>query len=121
MVGYRIYFDGEKFTMDDHKSQVGNTPVDGVVHWNAGYDTAIQAVENQNNHLKKNIEDLRDDKDFVVKNCKDCGNFYIITKIYADWFLERKLKVPCRCDLCRMRRKYNNRKSEDVQTGKSGV
>ena len=114
MIGYRIYFDGEKFLMEHHKSQVRDTPSDGVVHWNAEYHTAVQAVENQNLHLKKNIEDLRDDRDFVVRNCKDCGNFYIITKTYADWFLERKLKVPCRCDLCRMRRRIQKRKSEEV-------
>lgn len=112
MVGYRIYFDGEKFAMDDHKSQVMNTPGDGVVHWNAEYHTAVQAVENLNSHLKKNIKDLKDDRDFIIRTCKTCTNFYIITKGYANWFIDRKMNIPCRCDLCRMRRKFKKKEAE---------
>lgn len=116
MVGYRIYFDTEnkKFTMDDYKSQVGNTYNDGTTHWNAGYNTAVEAVKDLNDHLKSDIKELKDDEDFIVQNCKECNNLYITTKRYADWFTERKLNIPCRCDLCRMRRKAQKRRSEEV-------
>lgn len=104
MFGYKVYFDGNKFTMEDHKSQVGNTYNDDTTHWNAEYHTAVEAVKNLNNCFKSDINELKNDNDFIVPICKDCNRHFIMTKSYIDWFNKRKLNIPSRCDLCRKRR-----------------
>lgn len=109
MLGYKVYFDGNKFTMEEQKTTVENTASDSTTHWNAEYITACAAVEELNSKLKQSIDELIHDKDFVIKTCKDCNEYFIITTMYADWFLSRNLSIPCRCDNCRRKRKikYN--------------
>lgn len=105
LLGYRIYFDGKRFAMDDYKTPVRNERSDGTVQWNAEYSTAHEAVQSLNSKLKRSIKEFKKESDFVVKVCKDCGEYFIVTKQYADWFIERNLSVPCRCDICRSARK----------------
>ena len=101
MIGYKIYFDGEKFVMGDCKSFVDTTASDSTTHWNAEYETACAAVQSLNSKLKQNIDMLVDGQDFIVRTCKECGEYFLITKDHVDWFTSRKLRVPCRCDRCR--------------------
>lgn len=101
MTGYKIYFDGKKFVMDDYRTHVETTAGDSTTHWNAEYKTACAAVENLNSKLKQNIDTLVNGQDFIVRTCKECGEYFLITKDHVDWFTSRKLHVPCRCERCR--------------------
>ena len=105
MVGYKIYYNGKKFEMEEKVSEVQSTPSDGTGHWNAGYVTSIEAVNDLNKHLKKNIEELESPQDFVVKKCKDCNEYFVITTEFAEWFKNKGLTLPARCDKCRAKRK----------------
>ena len=105
MLGYKIYFDGKKFVMENEKSLVESTPGDSVVSWNAGLETAIDAVDSLNEHHKSNPEALIKAKDFLIRKCKDCGSYFILGAMQVEWFERRDLKLPCRCLSCRKKRK----------------
>ena len=103
MKGYKIFYDGEKFVMEEEKSEVGNTT--DFVHWMISYETAKKSVESCNNRLKKDISELVGEYDFIIIACKACDDNFLITKQEADWYLERKLSIPCRCPACRKARR----------------
>lgn len=105
MVGYKIYFDGNEFVMENRMSTVESTPGDSTVSWNAGYKTGLDAVKSLNNHLKSNIGKLRMLDDFVVTKCKDCGEYFILSKSEVYWFTDRGFSIPRRCLRCRDKRK----------------
>lgn len=105
MVGYKIYYDGEKFVMEDKKSIVENVPSDSVVSWNAGLDTAIAAVDSLNKSHKSKPEELIRAKDFLIRKCRDCNNYFILGGRQVEWFEHRDLKLPCRCMVCRKKEK----------------
>lgn len=105
MVGYKIYYDGEKFVMEDEKSLVENTPNDSVVSWNAGLDTAIAAVDSLNKSHKSKLEELIKAKDFLIRKCKDCNAYFRLDAMQVEWFERRDLKLPCRCIACRKKKK----------------
>lgn len=105
MVGYKIYFDGEKFVMEDEKSLVEDTPNDSVVSWNAGLDTAIVAVDSLNESHKSKPEELNRAKDFLIRKCKDCNTYFILGAVQVKWFEQKDLKLPCRCIACRERKR----------------
>ena len=105
MVGYKIYFDGEKFVMEDKKSLVENTPNDSVVSWNAGLDTAIAAIDSLNKSHKSKPEELIKASDFLIRKCKDCNIYFMLDAMQAEWFERRDLKLPCRCISCRKKKK----------------
>lgn len=94
MLGYKIYFDGNKFVVDDVETEVQTTPNDSVVSWFTSKKYADNAVE------KHNANDLND-----IKKCKECGEYFWQTDEERQWFIERKLKVPCRCYSCRKKNK----------------
>lgn len=103
--GYKIYFDGERFVIEDKKSLVENTPSDSTVSWNEGLDTGEAAVSNLNRDHKSKSEELSKSNDFLIKTCKNCGNYFILPAREVNWFEIRNLKLPCRCVTCRKKRK----------------
>ena len=105
MVGYKIYFDGEKFVMDENMSEVESTPRDSVISWNVALDTAIAAVDSLNKSHKSKPEELIKAKDFLIRKCKDCNNYFILDGMQVEWFERRDLKLPCRCIACRKKKK----------------
>ena len=103
--GYKIYFDGERFAIEDKKSLVEDTPSDSTVSWNTGLHTGKAAIHNLNRDHKSKPEELRKSNDFLVKTCKDCSNYFILPASEVNWFEVRNLKLPCRCTTCRKKRK----------------
>lgn len=93
MLGYRTYFNGIKFVADNKKTEVQTMPDDSTTMWFANKKSANNAVE------KHNADDLKD-----VKKCKECGEYFWQTEEERQWFIERKLKVPCRCYSCRKKK-----------------
>ena len=112
MVGYKIHFDGEKFVADNEKTPVETVPGDSFTGWFARTDWRDGALANLNEQLKTSLEELVTDGDFVMRKCKECGNYFGITKLECDWFTERKLSIPVRCAQCRRKRKTSNAKGE---------
>ena len=60
MVGYKIYFNGDKFVADNTATEVQTMPCDSTVLWMANKTSADDAVE------KHNANNLKD-----VKKCKE--------------------------------------------------
>lgn len=107
MLGYRIYYNGENFAMDESMTQVQDTPGDSTTRWNAFPVTAYEAVKKLNSECKQDITELKGNKDFMVRTCKECGEYFIATKMFIDWFISRDLAIPCRCNTCREKRKLS--------------
>lgn len=110
---YKVYFDGEKFVADDEKNEV-QAPEKGVpVFWVDKYTKALELAEDYNKHLKLLETDMVDEKDFVVRKCKDCGTFFMLTKSEYDWLKEKGFAVPRRCRTCRRTRRNNGKDAAD--------
>lgn len=41
----------------------------------------------------------------IVKQCKDCGQAFTLTKGEQDWYAEHNYKLPERCPECRKQRR----------------
>lgn len=65
MLGYKIYFNGDKFVADNTATEVQTMPCDSTVSWMANKTYADNVVE------KHNANDLKD-----VKKCKECGKYF---------------------------------------------
>lgn len=93
MLGYRTYFNGIKFVTDNKKTEVKTMPCDSTTSWFCEKRFADSASERRNQDLQ------------YVKKCKECGEYFWQTEEERQWFIERKLKVPCRCYSCRKKKK----------------
>lgn len=93
MLGFRIYFDGNKFVADNNATEVQTTSDDSVVMWFANRKSANDAVE------KHNADDIKD-----VKKCKECGGYFWQTDEERIWYADRNMKAPCRCYSCRKKK-----------------
>ena len=111
MKGYKVFYDGEKFIMEEEKSEIGDTT--DFVHWMISYETAKKSVESCNNRHKNDASELESDYDFIIKSCKDCKELYLMNKMEVDWYLDRKLTLPCRCPSCRKARRMAKRPKEE--------
>lgn len=105
MLGYKIYFNGERFVIDDKKSPVETVSSDSVVSWNASLDSGKKAVDKLNKKYKSKSEELDDPDDFLIRTCKDCGNYFMLRYGEIIWFGFRNFKLPCRCRYCRKAKK----------------
>lgn len=94
MLGYKIYFNGDKFVADNTATEVQTMPCDSTVSWMANKTYADNAVE------KHNANDIKD-----VKKCKECGEYFWQTDDERIWFTDRNMKAPCRCYSCRKKNK----------------
>lgn len=103
--GVRVYFDGEKFVADTALSDVQAVSSDSPTYWIDTKAHAEAAVKESNEHLKTSEADMVDDKDFVIKKCKDCGEYYLINKSEYDWYKEKDYVAPNRCYSCRSKRR----------------
>lgn len=93
MLGYRVYFNGEKFIADDFPAEMKRLSGDSTTSY---FDTKLiaeAAVEEYNAY------DLND-----VKKCKECGKYFWQTDAEREWFFARNMKAPCRCYSCRKNR-----------------
>ena len=119
ITGIRVYFDGEKFVADTALSTVqAVSRSDSPTYWIDTKAHAEVAAKESNEHLKTSEADLVDDKDFVIKKCKDCGEYYLINKSEYDWYKEKNFAVPRRCYSCRSKRR-KEAKAKNVETAEA--
>lgn len=112
MLGYRVYFDGDKFLAEYKQSLVEDRPVDSVEDWYSVFQSAVLAANLLNSAYRKNREDLHDANDFLIRTCKDCGGYFILPLSEVKWFEGKGFKLPCRCYSCRLKRKKERRKND---------
>lgn len=105
ITGYKVYFDGEKFVAEDTRSEVQSLSDYSITHWSDTKAHADESAKADNLHLKAEEAELVDDEDFIVLKCKDCGEYYMITKSEYDWYKERNFTTPRRCYTCRTKRR----------------
>ena len=89
--------------------------------WCQDVGTAEDSINEQNANLVPDLETLSTDMNeyaFTILKCVDCGALYIITQKDYDWYKDRKLDVPKRCDTCRALRKANNNKNSNKSEAK---
>lgn len=120
ITGYKVYFDGEKFVAEDVKSEVQAVKGDTPVWWMDKASRAVSTAAEHNEHLKLTESDMTDDKDVVVRKCKECGEYYMITKQEYDWFKERELAAPRRCNTCRIKRR-KEAKAKNAETAEVAI
>ena len=112
MKGYRRYYDGEKYVVDNELSEVQKLPRDSTTSWFRTRQQALTAADLDDFFEKTRT--IFPDSEFPeqknVKICKDCGSYFYQTETEREWFLERNLKAPCRCYTCRKKRKDNTEK-----------
>lgn len=93
MVGYKVYFNGTKFVVEESTSEVCSMPGDSTTEWYGEKKYADKAAEDHNK------SDLKD----VIK-CKECGSYFWQTNDERIWFTDRNMKAPCRCYSCRKKK-----------------
>lgn len=76
---------------------------------NCHFDIMQKSVDYDNTRIVSSfdINDIDEwgDDDVLVCKCPDCGKYYEIRGSEARWFLDRSLKLPKRCYICRRNRK----------------
>lgn len=106
----KIYYNGNEFVFDKELIDLPmKDPKDPTIHFAENEKNAEQITNKLNMELKKSIDELVEWNDFVIKKCKNCGEYYIITKDEADWFKDKGFSLPVRCLDCRRERKKNKK------------
>lgn len=59
MLGYKIYFNGDKFVADNIATEVQTMPCDSTVSWMANKTYADNAVEEHNANDIKDVKNVR--------------------------------------------------------------
>lgn len=102
---FKVYFDGDKFAVNKISDGEVIPFISDAFYIFYFYENAIRLAENLNKHLKSDYDHLIMPEDFMAVKCKDCKEYYILTKSEIAWFLSRDLFVPCRCYSCRIKRR----------------
>lgn len=99
--GYRVYFDKEtkKFRYDKEISEMRFCGKNSTTSWFADLKSAMNAAQSRNQYSLGDV---------IV--CKDCGEAFWITEDERNWYAEKGLTLPTRCESCR-RKKKNERTS----------
>ena len=105
MTGYRVYFDGKEFCAEHTQSLVEDRPIDTVEYWSPSIQSAMLVADLLNSAYRKNREGLCDANDFLIRTCKDCGEYFILPASDVEWFENKGFKLPVRCIKCRLKRK----------------
>lgn len=90
MVGYKVYFNGTKFVVEESESEVCSMPGDSTTEW---YEEKKYADKAADDHNKSDLKD-------VIK-CKECGSYFWQNDDERKWYTDNNLKIPRRCDSCR--------------------
>jgi|GEM_PF-1394945 len=105
MLGYKVYYDGEKFVAENVKSQVCTAYTDHPVKWAITYEGTETTIKNLTESCKLNEADVKEDTDLLLRKCKDCGEWFILSASNVHYFKARMLNIPCRCEKCRNKRR----------------
>lgn len=100
MLGYKIYFNGDKFVADNAATEVQTMPCDSTVSWMANKASADDAVEKHNaNDLRmlKNVRNAANTSGRQTK--KEPGLLIGIWKHLADVILAEKRKINTEMDI----------------------
>ena len=105
---YKIDFNGTNFTMIE-KVVENSKELETNLADNLGYYTdeqrAYVAMTHYNCRLVDSFDDIVDEDKLIVRVCKDCKKFFILTYGEYDWFAQGHLNIPCRCKECRTKRR----------------
>lgn len=113
--GIRCYYDevSGKFTHDAETSVPKGFSL--LEWWMKDLKSADDSVEKHNVDLVADLDALAinmNENAFVVLKCVDCGTLYVVSQRDLDWYKDRKLDIPKRCDKCRASRKLNKGKDK---------
>ena len=100
MLGYKIYFNGEMFIFEDHLSLIEENPSSNTTRWASTIDVANNVCNDLNKHLKSNINELKNSDDIVVIKCKECNDYFIMSKSRVDWYMDHNYDMPKNCYKC---------------------
>ena len=114
-VGYRCWYDEAqgKYVCEEQTSTTGQ--YGDLTWWCKDLEGAKESVASKNESLCAKLEDLNTEMNteaHIVLKCVDCGSLFVVTQRDYDWYKDRKLDVPKRCDKCRALRKANKEKNE---------
>lgn len=108
MKGYKVYFNGEKFVSEDKLTQIPNVYLnDKVARWSESLESAEAFAAELNRISVTSVDDMTLGKDMLVRQCKECGEYFRLTTKEVCWYQYRDLNVPRRCKTCRKARKSN--------------
>ena len=107
MQAYKIYFNGERFILEDKLSNVEDYVLDSTIMYNSSIDTGLEEVELLNRNYKPTSKDVTRMSEFTIKKCKKCDQYFTLTCRQISWFEKRNLSLPNTCSTCR---KNNNNK-----------
>ena len=75
------------------------------VKYSRNAEEVMASVDNLNDYLVPYFKKgFMYDENFIVRQCKDCGKYFIISKSEHDWVKENSYQDPVRCGRCRCRK-----------------
>lgn len=103
MLGYKVFYNGKKFIAEQTLSKV-KLCHNGLTRWLDSLETAQEVADKLNKHLKKDVSEVYDDKDFIIHKCS-CGELFMFFGEDKKWFFFRNLSFPNNCKSCRLKEK----------------
>lgn len=104
---HKVYYNGNEFTYDKEMVDMpSKTPKERTTHFVMNESDAKGLIETLNNDLKKSVEEMTKYRHFIIRKCKDCGDYFAITKNEVAWYKNKGFSLPVRCLECRRERKY---------------
>ena len=100
-----IYYDEEK---KEFVSKVTNDESNVVNMKPTTLRMGLKRSNSLNNRLVAEFTNNNKNRDIIVKKCKICGKYFIISYSHYLWFMSKDYKLPNRCDLCREEKHGSN-------------
>ena len=116
MKGYGLYYDEATRKVAVREFDVGNGSYEHPSTLDFSHVNETNMYDGKNGfHPSREVEQRRADEinadlasgSWLLRKCKDCGDYFLINDDEIAWFECRDLSIPRRCYTCRCKRKGN--------------
>ena len=121
MVGYNMYYDETEKRISVREFNVGHCTMrdtrgadfthaneSNLFDSNNGFNFIKEEVEKKAVEINRYIAR----GDWLLRKCKDCGDYFIITGDEVWWFDNKGMSLPKRCGDCRKKKKVKKEEME---------
>jgi len=108
MIIYKEYWDEKSQEVKFKEIEVADKNDPATIESNCtefinAYYTDKASAENGVARFNKDIKAEK----FFIKKCKECGIFFVISADEKQWYEDRGMQLPKRCEKCRKKRKVD--------------
>ncbi len=107
MKAYKLFYNEETKLTDYVEFEIANEfdfsndPKTNIAETDGGHNIFLENVQQDVEEINRDIKEGR----MKILKCKECGRYFYLPKKEEEWFADRGMASPKRCQFCRGKRK----------------